>query len=160
MSKATVAGKKPLSQKKRSVSAVGAPDFFRNKLMLPADIAADIEKQGLEPRWIAYKPYVENGNSHDKGWVAYRRPKQGTGAVDELQLGSSPDGIIRRGDLVLAVRKQEMGDRHRAYNEERAYNQTFRHKKAMADELRQMAKEANLEVTEGYEEDETDSEDN
>ncbi len=158
MSKSTLAGKKPLSQKKRSTSAIGAPDFFRNKLMLPQEVADDIAKRGLEPRWIAYKPYIENGNSHDKGWVAYRRPKEAT-SVDELQLGSSPDGIIRRGDLVLAVRKKEMGDRHRAYNEERAYNQTFRHKKAMADELRQMAKEANLEVTEGYEEDENDSDD-
>lgn len=148
----TLNGKKPLSSKRAPTAPSGIPDFFRNKLMVPDDIAADIASKSQESRWIPYKAYVENGNSHDKGWSVYKAPTKDT-QTDAL-LGRHPDGIIRRGDLVLAVRSKEMCDQHRAYLASRAYTQTHGFKKAQADELRQMAKDSDLKVVEGYEENE------
>lgn len=147
-----IGNKKPLSAKRAPTSPTGIPNFFRNKLMVPDDIAADIAAKGLEPRWIAYKKYVENGNSHDKGWTVYKAPVAPTSA--DTLMGKHPDGIIRRGDLVLAVRHKDLCDQHRAYNSQRAYSQTHGFKKAQAEELRQMAKDSDLTVVEGYEENE------
>jgi hypothetical protein len=53
------------------------------------------------------------GNSHDRAWRPIKQSE--CGMIDQsLPNGSDVDGYIRRGDLVLAVRPKELGDKHRA----------------------------------------------
>jgi hypothetical protein len=133
MSKTTQAGKKPLSSKPKRAS-FQEPDFFRNKLVVAPEVAAEIAEQGLECRWIDYKKYIADDNQHNRGWTVYRRKQDSATAA--LQFGNNPDGIIRRGNTVLAVRPIEQGDEHRAYIKER--NKILKgFKKAKANELRE-----------------------
>jgi hypothetical protein len=154
----TIGGKKPLSTKQKPVSPAGIPDFFQNPFNVPVDIQAQLEKEGLEGRWISYAKYTKNGNSHEKGWSIYRASKR-EGQADQFLLGSSPDGTIQRGEMVLAARKKEWGNKHREYLRYRAELQAGNFKKNQAEELRQMAKDSSntLGVVEGYEEDGDDS---
>ena len=155
MSKPTINGKKPLSSKRRPTGPAGIPDFFKNPMELPQDIMDDLESKGLECRWISYKDYVANGNSHGKGWSIYKAPKRSE--TDTFTLGNGPDGIIQRKEMVLSVRPKAMGDKHRAYLQHRADLQNKTFKKSKADEIRQMARDADLgAVVEGYEEQEGD----
>lgn len=142
--KPVVAGKKPVSQKPKPSSAM--PDFFRNKLQLPDDIAAELKARSLEGRWISYTKFVNEGNSHERGWSIYKAAKRPE-AADAFQLGASPDGIIRRGDSVLAVRPIEQCDKHRAWLRDRANRQNSSFKRAAAEELRQMARDAHADVS-------------
>ena len=68
-------------------------------------------------------------------------------------LGPNPDGIIRRGDCLLAVRSNEYSEQHRAWLRQKTKNQS-RIKEAKADELRAKVRESGtaVEVTEGYDE--------
>jgi len=144
-------GKKPLSSKKSP--SLSTPSFFKDKLTISDELKAEIAAQGKEYRFISYKKYIDDGNLHSKGWVVYK-PKT-TPAQDSFAFGVNPDGIIRRGDAVLAVRDKERCEEHRAYNRERAERMRG-FKKAKAQELRSMAREARLDanVIEGYEENE------
>jgi hypothetical protein len=135
----TVAGKKPLSQKPKRQGPLAEPDFFTNKLSLPAETTAAIKAAGMEYRWIDYKKYVADGNSHSRGWQVYR--SKPTANQDAFTLGANPDGIIRRGSTVLAVRPLEYGEKHRAWLSQKA-NIYKGFKQSKAEELRQMAKDA------------------
>lgn len=150
----TIGGKKPLSSKPRPPKSAVVPDFFSNRFQIPPDVEADLETRGMEARWISFPKYTQNGNTHGKGWTLYKRPAGGGGA-DQFLLGTSPDGIIQREEMVLACRKKEWGDQHRAYLRSRADMQVGNFKKNQAEELRQMAKDSSdtLGVVEGYEED-------
>lgn len=152
MSKPTINGQKPLSEKKKTVSQYSG-GYKRNLLDLPADLTKELKSQGLEHRWIAYKPYVDNYGFHRNGWEVYKTDKQTRpdGAIN----GNHPDGIIRRGDLVLAVRSTETNEQHKA--DLRMRREILKGKKsAAAQQLKQMARESfsNAKVYEGYEENE------
>jgi hypothetical protein len=154
--KPIIAGKKPLSSKpKGPTNYAQTPNFFKNKLNIPEDVATELASKQLEGRWINYKKYVDDGNSHDKGWAVYRAPKRET--TDTLVFGTSPDGIIRRGDSVLACRPLSQGNEHRAWLQYRAKAQASGFRKSAAEELRQMARDASVdaEIVEGYEENDT-----
>lgn len=151
----TINGKKPLSTKQRPTSPFGVPDFFKNKLAIPEWAQKQLDEKNLEGRYISYKAYVENGNSHDKGWVVHKfeRPE----SISANDPGASADGIIRRGDTVLAARSKEFGDKHRAYLRQRADIQNKSYKQSKAQELKEMARQADLAVHVGYEEQDGDS---
>ena len=156
MAKSTIGGKKPLSSKAKSSGAFGVPDFFKNKFAIPEWALAQLAAEGKEGRYIAYKAYVENGNTHDKGWTIHKFKPESTSASDP---GLNADGIIRRGDSVLASRPKEFGDKHRQYLRYRAELQGSSFKKSQANELREMARQADITVHEGYEADGEPSDD-
>lgn len=133
-------GKKPLSEKS-TPTALGMPDFYKNRLQVPAEILKELEAKGLSHRWINYKSFLEDGNQHEWGWELYKKP---VGAVssDNLVNGTSPDGIIRRKDIVLAVRPKEHTRQHKEHLKDKVDRQTS--KKTGAGELRSMAKQGNL----------------
>ena len=145
-------GRKPLSQKPRTTPKYNINDVFRDRFSLDDDLKKEIGSKGLEYRWINYKKYVENGNYHEWGWAVYKREKAADTA--SFLLGNTPDGIIRRGDSVLAVRAKDICEKHRAHirnKTEILSNRNFARQKAS--ELRQMARESNMDITvhEGYE---------
>jgi hypothetical protein len=149
---ATISGRKPLSQKPKKPT-YNIQNFFRDRLALDPTIKTELDAKGVEGRWISYKKYLENGNYHEWGWQVYKRDASKTNESGQL-LGNNPDGIIRRGDCVLAVRPKELCEQHRAYNADKAARQSSKKfQRLKAQELREMAEESGLgaQVHEGYE---------
>jgi hypothetical protein len=143
-------GKKPLSEK--STSSFGFnPDEFGNTLSIPPDLKKELDEQGLSPRWINAKKLAEMQGYHPKGWVVYKRSAN---MPTDPAFGNSPDGIVRRGDCVLAVKTKEAHAKHKAYLAQRVKAQAGV-RTQQADELRQMAGKR-IKVEEGYGEDDED----
>lgn len=113
-------------------------------LAISEELKKEITSKGLEYRWISYRHYVENGNFHKHSWAVYKPEKKDSD--QGFYLGNNPDGIIRRGDCILAVRPKELCEQHREDLADRANRQKYGHKKAMANELRQMAKDGRLDT--------------
>jgi hypothetical protein len=135
-------GKKPLSER-RPPAVLSEPDFFGNQLVITNEVKAELERKGLEYRFIDYKKYVSEGNQHNRGWKVQKL--ESLSKTESFLFGDSPDGIIRRGSLVLAVRPIEQGDKHRAWIQSRQNVQNGR-KQAMADELRAVARQNSLDT--------------
>jgi hypothetical protein len=142
-------GKKPLSTR-RPVS-VNPDDAFGNKLALPADIRKIFVDNGWEPRWLDGKKLQEQGGYHDRDWIVFRRPKTDNSDGPAFKFGNDPDGIVRRGSLILGYKPGEQAAKHRAFNTARA-DRFKSYNREKADELRHLAKENRLDVTihEGY----------
>ncbi len=139
---------KPLAAAKNPLFT--RPSFFGNKLDVPNDVKADCEKRALEARWVDYVKYTSNGNMHENGWEPYKRTSKAD-AVEGLTLGNSPDGIIRRASLMLAVRPKKFGDEHRSWLKGKAQAASGQHNKIKADELRELTT-GSAKIHEGYEE--------
>lgn len=146
-------GKKPLSSKVTNPFA--QPDDFGNPLAVPADIKADLAAKGLEFRWINATELHKMQGYHKRGWVPYKRSGTMTG-TQGMKFGNDPEGLVRRGDCILATKTKEQCDSHRAYNTARASRgKTINAQKAQ--ELRAMLKDSGLKdakVLEGYEDEE------
>ena len=149
----SLSGKKPVSQKPKRVNVLDEPDFFMNKLAIESSLKEEIKGKDLDCRWISYTKYVASGGQHERGWSVYKRDKRE--GMDSFILGNSPDGIIRVGDNVLAVRPNSYSKKHRAWLAAKASRMSGTNE-AKAEELRQKAKEANVDITvhEGFEENE------
>lgn len=106
-------GKKPLSQKP-SQAKVRSIDTFGNMLAIPEDVQKDIEERGYIARWINAPKTAAQGGYNARGWEVYHRPK---GVNDSISFGNNPDGVVRRGDCVLAVKSKEQHKMHKEYLE-------------------------------------------
>lgn len=138
--------KKPTNLKpKAGAPALQVPDFFRNKLQVAPEVLADIKAKGQEHRWINYTEFQKDDNQHKWGWVPYKRPSE-LKSAEGFVFGNNPDGIIRRRELVLAVRPLAYGIEHRAMLQDRA-NRELGRKRGHAGELRQQAKDVGLSTT-------------
>jgi hypothetical protein len=143
-------GKRPLSTKNRP-SASTLDDIFGSPLGLDPGIVKAIEAKGLSYRFVSVPALQKMGGYHNRGW----RPllmkelggEYGTLNQNSLQFGGDPDGYLRRGDLVLAVRPKDMTDKHRAFlRQEALLRSNSVRDKAQAEELRNMAKRAGLDT--------------
>lgn len=126
-------------------------EFENNKLKLSAELKKEIADQGLEYRFINKSRFAEAGNMHRGAWKPYNVKARD---VIETFQGIDPEGVITRGDLILAVRPKAIGTKFRQrLLEKNARYASFN--KAKAEELRDMARKAGIsdEVTihEGYE---------
>lgn len=156
---ATKNGMKPISQKPKTAQPYNLQNFFRNKLALDPSLQESITKSGKEWRFINLKKFQENGNYHEWGWEIYRTTD--TSTAQGFMLGHNPDGIVRRGDAVLAVRPTEICEQHRAYLSDKAALQSSKQfQKQKAKELRQLARDNQVDavVHEGYDEEEENQE--
>lgn len=145
-------GKKPVSNKPKP--SVGNK-FFRNALELDPRITSYLASKGLDYRFVNAKQMAEKG-FHNNYWEVYQPKKHGMiEGIEEFYWGLSPDGIIKRGDAVLAVRPQEVSQEHKAILREKNDRLSIKsYNRRKAAELRQQAKDSNLEaeIHEGYEE--------
>jgi len=92
--------------------------FGNNRLEVPDCYLAEAEEKGYECRWISSKDLKENHGSHKNMWAAYKfksNPSNGIIGDERFAYGNDPEGIVRRGDLVLAVRTKDLGDQHRKH---------------------------------------------
>jgi hypothetical protein len=145
-------GKMPLSTKSAVSSDFAGEDF--NLLAIAPDLKAELDAKGLAYRFINAKQYVDKQGFHHSGWKVYKRDvsERAKGAFD-FDMGTDPEGYVRRGDLILAVKPQEMQQRHK----EKIRAKTARYSpdalnKAAAQQMRDRAREnnVNMSVDEGY----------
>lgn len=130
-------------------------DLFGNQLTLDPGLAKELKDAGLEARFVDAKKLYENGGYHPKGWEVYKRKNtSGTIGSRDFKFGNDPDGIVRRGTLILAVKKTVDAERHREFLRQKAALQSAVVPKA-AEDLRRAAREGNVDtvVDETYDED-------
>ena len=146
-------GKKPLSSKP-SMSTITADDVFGNPLKIPEDLQKELNDKNLTPKWVAAKVVYENGGYHPKGWVPYKRATT-TQSMTEFGLGRDPEGVVRRGDLLLGVKPKAEAEKHKAYLTQKA-NRAAGINEEKAEEMRRFARDAKIDATihEGYDDNE------
>ena len=144
-------GRKPLTAK-RPVPVLSEGDLFGNALSLDPMLKAELDAQGLEGRFVDAAKLFQMGGYHPKGWTVYKR-KTASGTM-EFKFGNDPDGIVRRGSMILAVKSKDQAEKHRAFLRQKAelYSSVI---PRQAEELRKMARDNNVdvEVDESYDED-------
>lgn len=118
MSNPIVGGKKSIAEKPKSKSL---KELFRprNLLDIPEEIKAELEQKGLVARWVDSKQMADGGNVHKNHWQVYRRDAAKVSSEAQA-FGLPPDGTVRRGTLVLAVRPKEIQEAHREALQEKA----------------------------------------
>jgi hypothetical protein len=93
-------GKRPLSDRNDYVSPAEA--FGGGDLTLEPEVAAHLKEKGLGFKWLSIKHIKANGGRHRSGWQVFQCP-EGLKRPSNL-FGTSPDGTITIGDLVLGVK--------------------------------------------------------
>lgn len=148
-------GRKPIETKQKSVS-FAHDELFGNALKVDEALENELTAKGLIGRWVDYKKLVEFAGYHKNGWVPYKREKSDTIGSSNFINGMDPDGLVRRGTVVLAVKPKETVESHRSYLRMRAETYGAQVNKKKAEELRALLKSNNLnsEVIEGYEDNE------
>lgn len=146
-------GQKPLSAKVLAKPAgLNAEDLFGNPLGLDPELTGELEKKGLAWRFISAKRFQDMGGTHPKGWRPYKCDKMLSSSPDFV-FGSSGDGYVRRGDLILATRPNELHEKHKTYlNQEALRGRQIQ--QSQAQHLREMVRGANIKVHEGYDDEE------
>src|SRR5687767_12797475 len=105
-------GKLPLSQKSTENSDfAGVKD--RSRLRVPSPQIEELASRGLAHRWISRKKFQDEGNMHRNDWEPYKFESLKKAAGD-IVFGSSPDGYLIRGDMVLAAKKLSLQAEHRS----------------------------------------------
>jgi hypothetical protein len=85
------------------------------------------------------------GGYNERGWQPYKRSNNATIDTEEFKFGSSPDGLIRRGSMILAVMPEERRIKLRKALDDKAFRQQGVQKRD-AQELKRMAAGAGLET--------------
>lgn len=156
-------GKKPISEKKSGQSEV-IRSFFMGDMHVDSDIKEALKEAGYDLRFIEARLYAEKGNYHKRMWEvfnkshpAYDKAKEAYGKISSRTFESSfaPDGTIKRGDSVLAVRLLTLSEQHKAELKFRSAQSEGRGSQAQAAaELREAAARAGMKdkitVIEGY----------
>lgn len=97
--------------------------FGSNRLDVPEHYIKEAAEMECECRWISAKELKENHGAHPRGWVAWKfKSKAEDGILDSSRFAygaGDTDGVVRRADLVLAVRPVALGDQHREALEEK-----------------------------------------
>lgn len=136
------------------VSDIAGIDF-EDQLALDPKVIADIKAQKMAYRWINAAKFKANFGYDSRRWQPYKK----SGAIENNSFGyADPEGYIRRGDLILAVRPLSVQNAYKQRNANRIANLAGNAKKAAVEGIKQSFKDAGIErdskVIEGYEENE------
>jgi hypothetical protein len=135
-----------------------------NLLTVDPELAQFLQQEGYAYRWLNLKRYLQDGNSHRSGWVAYQLADETISAIRggtiSFRYGISPEGYIVRNDLVLGVKPIELQEAHRRKLSEKNRRQSAAVQQEHADKLREMVKESGVRarVEVGYDGDDSDDE--
>lgn len=147
--------KVPVSKSGVSYGAVNSAEQFpefqqTNMLTLDPQIHSYLEEKGFAVRFINWGQYRANTNMHRSQWRPYEFSTDVRMASTSWAGTIDAEGLIRRGDLVLAVRPQKMHDEHRSQIE--ALNKQYRQfEEKKASDFKDFARERGVktEVTQG-----------
>jgi hypothetical protein len=156
-------GKKPLSSKAQTAAApISIDDVFGNALGLSADLLKILDKEGYAHRFVSAAAIEQSSGYHQSGWKPVSQAqlkKWGHATMDShsFSFGTDPEGYIRRGDLVLALRPQALNEKHRAYLAQEAQRGQHVQKKH-AEELRRQVADAgaDIKIHEGFDDDKSE----
>lgn len=73
----------------------------------------ELEKKGLDYRFIDFKQAKLNGGRSRNGWVVYKRDSEDPRLQGIASL-QDPDGLVRNGSMVLAVKTKQGAEKQRA----------------------------------------------
>lgn len=156
-------GKKPLSQKGTAPGMnTVTDDIFGNPLALPPELQKELEDKGLVGRFVSSKILYSHQGYHPKGWRAYKSTNAGKVDGVEFKLGSDPDGLVRRGDCILAVKTVEEHAKHKAKLQERAdryKGYAKSKKKELQDQARAAGANSHVDDSPDFEGEDDDNED-
>lgn len=122
-----------------------------NEYELDIALKKELADQNLEYRFIDFKKAKLNGNRSRAGWIIYVRQSEDPRAQGIKAL-MDPDGLVRNGSMVLAVKTKAGAQRQRARRD--SQNRTLtQYNKHVAKELGQEAKKlgGNTRIIAGYE---------
>ena len=80
---------------------------------IDATLKSELAEQNLEYRFIDFKKAKLNGGRSRSGWIVYKRrsPDPRLAGIESL---ADPDGLVRQGSMVLAVKTLQAATRQRA----------------------------------------------
>lgn len=146
-------GKDPVSKKAEANRRISPDEIYADKFKIDEALKAELAENGLACRFINFKQYRENYGIHKSGWVAYKRKSKDPTPAGDL-FGSDPDGYVRRGDMILAVKKQEDADKQKKFLQQRSTTLQGNYNKEKAEELRKLMRDSGVQaqIHEGYDE--------
>lgn len=99
-----------MEEKKKKLSQPIYEDTDENGI--DGILKEELERQGLECRFIDFKQARLNGGRSRAGWIVYRRQSKDPrlAGIDAL---TDPDGLVRQGSMVLAVKTKASAQRQR-----------------------------------------------
>jgi hypothetical protein len=152
MSNPTKKGRVPASQKSTTNSDFEKIDAQDAGSLLRIDpaIRRELDEKGLACRWISLREFSQNGNFHKNDWMPYKSDTLKKMA-SEFSFGTNPDGYLVRKEMVLAVKKKELQEAHKAKIARRTQIQS-QATKAAAQEIKKTLGGTGAAVYEGYEE--------
>lgn len=157
MSEKIIKGKVALSTKPVTSTDLTWEADYDDLLAIDPALKAEIAAKGFEYRFIRAKKYVEDGAYHKMGYRPYKRDPVEKKDGHTFEFGADPEGYLRRGDLILAVKPKALVERDRAKIRARteAYNNVVQRNKEAAEDLRRTVSDAGgtIGVSEGDDDD-------
>jgi hypothetical protein len=140
---------KPVSKKPVPKIDFNPADIYKSQLDVNSELKKELKEKNLVYRWINAKQFQQSFGFHRSGWVPYKRSS--STKVDSL-FGGDPEGYVRRGDLVLAVKSTEDQAKHKAGIAYKTSLYSGLNRK-QAQQLAESARQAGFKtkVSEGYE---------
>lgn len=136
-------GRLPVSQKPQQKRIRAEDVFGGGTFEIPDHIQKDMKAKGYEPRWVNSAEVHRNQGYHKKGWKIYRDT---TAAPEVFKFGQDPDGIVRRGDCILAYKEREAALKHKAYVRQMA-GENDNIKSRHAEEMAELADRLGIKTT-------------
>jgi len=110
----------------------------------------ELEDKNLEYRFIDFKKAQMNGGRSRAGWMVYRRESEDP-RLQGIKALADPDGLVRNGSMVLAVKTKQAAERQRSKRD--ALNRSLKdYNKHVAQELDSEARKlgGNTRIIAGY----------
>lgn len=131
------------------VLSLDANEFFNNTLSLSDTLKSHMSENNLDWRFINITQFRAASNTHRSRWQPFTVPD-----AMRASCGATAEGLIQRGDVLLAVRDKAITAAHKKILADKTRRQSGYNKQA-ANELRQLARENKVQdqskVYEGYE---------
>ena len=148
-----MATQKPNALKKEPVIPNHDEAIFDSAFSIPQSVKDEIKALKLATRWINSTQFQKGFGFHKNRWQPFKSQSLRASVGDVF--GGDPEGYVRRGDLILAVKPKELQDKHKAYNSNRiADSMGVKEKQKTA--LKELAREHGVKTT--IETDDEDSE--